>query len=114
GIAKTVVYSNFTSVQDLVTALLAREQGVAMAAIAEATPELPLDDNPAELLNRVLVLALAKVQERPNTWRLLLLPPEGSPAEFRSAIRRHRELVIAAMDPYIGWLLDRLDLADLD
>ncbi|MFL6021751.1 MAG: hypothetical protein ACJ72O_00280, partial [Marmoricola sp.] len=50
----------------------------------------------------------------PNTWRLLLLPPEGSPAAFRSAILNHRELVIAAMDPYIGWLLDQLDLADVD
>src|SRR5919204_3630953 len=50
GLAKTVVYDTFGGREELLRALLAREQERALSALAAALPEPPLPDDPEQVL----------------------------------------------------------------
>jgi len=82
-LAKTVVYDTFGNREELMRALLEREQERALSSLAAAMPEPPLPEDPREVLTRSLVTLLTAVREHPETWRLILLPPEGTPPVVR-------------------------------
>src|ERR687891_58260 len=73
-LAKTVVYDTFGNREELLRALLAREQERALSALAAAMPTAPLADDPRQILGEALTTLLEGVREHPETWRLILLP----------------------------------------
>ena len=50
GVSKTVVYNAFDDLDGLVLALVEREERHALAALAEAAPDLSGDEDPVETL----------------------------------------------------------------
>lgn len=112
-VAKTVVYDSVGNQEEVLRALIDREQGRALDDIAAAMPELPFDE-PEELLANGLNKLLHAVREHPATWRLILLPPEGTPPAMREEADRHREQLRGRLEPIIGWGLGQLGAGDLD
>src|SRR4051794_32229512 len=64
-LAKTVVYDTFGDREEMLRALLAREQERALSALAAAMPEPPLPDDPRRVLTDALVTLLTAVREQP-------------------------------------------------
>ena len=95
GITRPVVYGHFHDLPGLLEALIAREAERALRQLAAVLPV----DFAAGPLNRLLLAAfegyLRAVESDPDTWRLVLMPPEGAPATLREQIARGRDAVVA-------------------
>jgi AcrR family transcriptional regulator len=113
-IAKTVVYDAFGTRGDLLKALLEREQVRVLSAIAAAVPTLPLEGDPGAILTRGLADVLEEVRGHPETWRLILLPADGTPRSLRADVERNRQRLLRQMTPVVAWGMERLGLAQLD
>jgi AcrR family transcriptional regulator len=113
-LAKTVVYDSFGGREELLKALLAREQERALSVLAAALPEAPLADDPRQVLTESLTILIEGVREHPETWRLILLPPEGTPPAVRKTVDRQRELLVRRIEPVVAWGLHRIGANDLD
>jgi AcrR family transcriptional regulator len=114
GLAKTVVYDSFGNREELLRGLLMREQERALESLAAAMPEPPLPEDPREVLTASLVILLSAVREHPETWRLILLPPEGTPPVVRKTVDRQRELLVRQIEPMVEWGLKRIGAPALD
>jgi len=112
-IAKTVVYELFENREVLLRALLEREQRRALADVAAAIPA-SLDGEPLDLLMGSLSTALEAVRRHPDTWRLILLPAEGTPPAVRKSVDRHRDRLVRQIEPMVGWGVGRLGLGRLE
>ncbi len=113
-IAKTVVYAMFTDLDGLIASLLAREQDRSRQAITAAAPDLDLALDPVALAINSISAMLRDVAERPDSWRLVLLTPDGAPPGLRETIECHRSALLRQMAPFIGFLLIGLGLDDVD
>ncbi|MEV0673067.1 TetR/AcrR family transcriptional regulator [Mycobacterium sp. NPDC050441] len=82
-VTRTVVYQQFTDLAGLTTALLDRESAIAFAGMS--TVDQP--DLDPEHLGRGI---LAYLHAAPVSWRIILRPPEGAPAEVRQRIELGR------------------------
>jgi AcrR family transcriptional regulator len=101
GITRPIVYAHFSDLNGLLEALVARESRRALELLAVALP----DDLAGDLLG-ALAGYLEAVRAEPDTWRLVLMPPEGAPDVLREHIAEGRAAVIAqlasAVAPGIG------------
>jgi AcrR family transcriptional regulator len=113
GLTKSVVYATFGSGEQLLRALLDRELQRALADIAAALPQPP-HPSPGEMLSNSLAIILRAVHERPETWRLFVLPADGMPPAVRDDVARHRAELIDQVRPPIEWSLSRLSTEHVD
>jgi AcrR family transcriptional regulator len=97
GITRPVVYGHFQDLPGLLNALLDREHHRALTQLAEilpvATEERPL----VEVIFDGLRGYLEAVAASPLTWRLVLVPIEGSPAVLQERIAGDRAQVRAQL-----------------
>jgi AcrR family transcriptional regulator len=114
GLAKTVVYDSFGGREPLLKALLDREQQRALAVLAAAMPQPPLPEDPRQVLTESLTALLEGVREHPETWRLILLPPEGTPPVVRTTVDRQRALLVSQLEPIVEWGLGLTGAPALD
>ena len=112
-IAKTVVYDLFGNREELLHALLAREQERALSDVAAAIP-VSLDGEPIDLLMGSLSTVLEAVRRHPDTWRLILLPAEGTPPAVRASVDRHRDQLVEQIEPMVAWGVAQLGLGRLE
>jgi AcrR family transcriptional regulator len=113
-IAKTVVYDAFGNQADLLQALFEREQERALSAVADAMPTPPITGDPAEILVESITSLLEAVRRSPDTWRLILLPADGTPPALRTSVERHRQALLRQMEPLVAWGAAQLGLGHLD
>lgn len=87
GVTRPVVYGAFDNLGGLLHALFERQEQRALAQLAEAVPaELETD---AAILDGFHAFLLAVARD-PDTWRPILLPPEGTPEVVRERVQRNR------------------------
>jgi AcrR family transcriptional regulator len=96
-ISRPIVYGHFGDLGGLLDALVAREAGRALAQLREFLPTDLGDGPPQAVLLGALRGYLAAARSDPDTWRLVLMPPEGAPASLRHGIARGRAAVIAQL-----------------
>jgi AcrR family transcriptional regulator len=113
-IAKTVVYDAFGNKRELLGGLLEREQERVLSSIGAAMPALPLAGDPTQILANGLEAVLDAVHRHPETWRLILLPADGTPPSVRAEVERHREQLLRQMEPLVAWGAERLGFDHLD
>jgi AcrR family transcriptional regulator len=101
GISRPIVYGHFGDLQGLLAALVQRESEIALGQLASVLPTR-LDDDPAERLLAAFDAYLDAAEAQPETWRLVLMPPEGTPALLRDQVATQREAVIAALGGALG------------
>lgn len=95
GVSRPVVYDHFTNLAELIEVLIEREQRYAMAQLAEVAPDLEQAKRAdlAMMMNVGIPSYLEAVRARPETWRLILLPLEGTPEIVRERVESNLALV---------------------
>jgi AcrR family transcriptional regulator len=106
GVTRPVVYGVFPDVSAILSALVQREQARAMDAMMAALPEVPgggAEADPVEMLVAGLTAFLAAVRDHPRTWQVMLLPPEGAPAELQDRLASERDLALGRLRALAEW-----------
>lgn len=91
GIAKSVVYSIFGSMEGLQQAVMLREQDRAFALAERAVDVARAETDPLLAVTGGLETFLEGVAEQPMTWRLVFVPADNTPPGVREAILEGRE-----------------------
>jgi AcrR family transcriptional regulator len=114
GVTRPVVYDHFPNLGRLLYALIEREERISLEQLEHVVPDDP-DGDPAELLAEGVKRFLEAVASRPATWRIILLPLEGTPEIVRDHIETNRARTEERIARNVRWALKRSDLpADLD
>jgi AcrR family transcriptional regulator len=113
-VSKTVVYNAYGGLDLLLRALLDREETAALASLAHASPVSSTVADPASALAEWLRTLFGAVSENPVTWRLMLLPADGTPPAVRDRVERGREIALAQARHLTAALLAGDPDADLD
>lgn len=112
GVTRPVVYDHFPNLAMLLQALIEREERYALAQLAEFVPEDPADVEPAALFTSGVRRFLDAVASRPATWRIILLPLEGTPTIVRDHVEQNRARIQSRIEDHVRWAHARLGLAD--
>ncbi len=115
GITRPVVYDHFPNLNRLLHAVIEREERISLEQLAKVVPQDPGDHEPGELLATGVAQFLDAVRSRPATWRIILLPLEGTPSIVREHVEVNRALVLARIESLVRWGVERAKLPqDLD
>jgi AcrR family transcriptional regulator len=112
GITRPVVYDHFSNLNRLLHAVIEREERISLAQLAEVVPEEPGDHEPGELLAAGVARFLDAVTSRPATWRIILLPLEGTPEIVREHVEVNRARVLARIEGLVRWAVERSERRD--
>jgi AcrR family transcriptional regulator len=107
GVTRPVIYDHFPNLASLLRALIQREEHYALDQLAAVVPEPPHDGDPPELFAAGVRSFLDAVASRPDTWRIILLPPEGTPAIVREQVETNRAQVLERLEQFVRWAIDR-------
>ena len=115
GVTRPVVYDHFPNLGRLLHALVEREERYSLAQLEAVVPSDPGDRDPVELLASGVRGFLEAVVSRPETWRIILLPLEGTPAIVREHVETNRRRILERIECLVGWAIERRGLPrDLD
>ena len=104
GITRPVVYGHFDNMAGLLQALLEREGARAIDQLMVLLPKPDSGQEPGEVLLGGMRAFLEAVRDEPVTWRLVLMPPEGTPETLRDRtvlVRRAVTDRLAALSPEV-------------
>lgn len=107
GVSRPVVYGLFADLGDLLTALLEREEQLALGQLAEAVPVTLGERDPDQVVVDGILAFLRAVSDKPISWRVILLPVEGAPQALRERMERSRGAVIEQVERLVAWGLER-------
>ncbi|MEV6711047.1 TetR/AcrR family transcriptional regulator [Lentzea sp. NPDC051208] len=114
-VTKPVLYDLFANRGELISALLEREAGRATEQVLAALPTDFATRSPDDAFAYAVRVFVQAVVEAPDRWRLVLLPPEGTPHEFRDQVELVRAGVLAQIEDLAALGLKELGrLDDLD
>lgn len=115
AVTKPVLYDLFANRSDLISALLTREADRATEQVLAALPTDFASRAPDDAFADAVRVFVNAVVECPDRWRLVLLPPEGTPHEFRAQVELVRAGVVAQIEELAALGLKELGgLDDLD
>jgi AcrR family transcriptional regulator len=116
GITRPVIYDHFSNLGRLLQALIEREEAYALAQLDDVVPPEPqAAGDPPTMFAAGVRRFLDAVASRPNTWRVILLPPEGSPAIVREQVETNRARLLARLTQFVRWAVDQAGIrSDLD
>ncbi len=115
GVTRPVVYDHFHNLGRLLHALVEREERISLEQLELVVPDDPGDRDPVELLAGAVKRFLDAVASRPATWRIILLPLEGTPAIVREHVEINRARMLERIERLVRWAIKRRELpSDLD
>jgi AcrR family transcriptional regulator len=115
GVTRPVVYDHFPNLARLLHAVVEREERYSLEELDAVVPGDPGDRDPVELLAGGVRRFLQAVIDRPATWRIILLPLEGTPTLVRDQVETNRRRMVERIERLVRWAIDRHGLpADLD
>ncbi len=114
GVTRPVIYDHFPNLGRLLQTLIEREERYAVAQLAHIVPEDPGDANPVRVLAAGVGRFLTAVESRPATWRIILLPPEGTPAIVRQHIETQRSRTLQRIEQLVDEAVARAEFPVLD
>ncbi len=96
GVTRPVIYDHFPNLGALLQALIEREERIALSQMAQVIPgpELAVSADPVALLGVGVRRFLEAVASRPPTWRIILLPLDGTPAIVREHVETNRARIL--------------------
>lgn len=103
GVTRPVIYDHFPNLGRLLQALIEREERYALSQLAAVVPGTVPDGDPALLFAEGVRRFLDAVTSRPGTWRIILLPPEGTPAAVREQVETNRTEVLERLQQLVLW-----------
>jgi AcrR family transcriptional regulator len=115
GVTRPVVYDHFANLADLLHTLIEREERCSLEQLSHVVPDTATDQAPVEMLAGGVRRFLEVVSERPKTWRLILLPPAGTPAIVREHVEQNRSRILERIERLVQRSIDQGELPpDLD
>jgi AcrR family transcriptional regulator len=115
AVTKPVLYDLFANRGELISALLEREAARATEQVLAALPTDFATRSPDDAFADAVRVFVNAVVAAPDRWRLVLLPPEGTPHEFRAQVELVRTGVLAQIEDLAALGLKELGgLDDLD
>lgn len=90
GITRTLVYHQFQGLPGLLTALVDREAGRAMAGLLKVITQQPAGGR--DPFTAALAGLIQAADADPATWRMFLMPSEGGPPELYERIAQGHAL----------------------
>jgi AcrR family transcriptional regulator len=111
GVTRPVVYDHFPNLGQLLQTLIEREERYSLMQLERVVPAEPGNVHPADLLAAGVRRFLDAVASRPATWRLILLPLDGTPALVREHVETNRARTLARIEQLVRWAVDRQQLA---
>lgn len=112
GVTRPVVYDHFANLGSLLQALIEREEQYAVEQLARVVPEMPGNSEPAELFAAGVRRFLDAVASRPATWRIILLPLDGTPALVRQHVEQNRARIQERIEHLVRWGQAQLGAGD--
>ncbi len=106
-VSRPVIYGVFPGLGELLGALLDRQERRALAQLAAALPAGPGGRDPDRIIVDAVRSFVAVVAGDPDTWRPILLPPEGTPKVVGERVARDRERVRRQLETLLASALDR-------
>jgi AcrR family transcriptional regulator len=103
GVTRPVVYDHFPDLGRLLHAVIEREERISLEQLAEVVPDEPDGRQPGQLLASGVTQFLHAVTSRPATWRIILLPLEGTPAIVRQHVEAGRARVLQRVERLVRW-----------
>jgi AcrR family transcriptional regulator len=115
GVTRPVVYDHFPNLGRLLHALIEREEQYAIEQLEEIVPDDPGELDPTELFAGGVRRFLEAVADRPATWRIILLPLDGTPEVVRDHVETNRARTQKRIENLVRVALKQADLrTDLD
>lgn len=114
GVAKPVLYEMFGNRAELLHALIEREEQRALRQVVDALPDEVGGRSPEMVFAEAVRAFLEAVAARPESWRVLLLPVEGAPAEVQERFDRARAGVLARVEEFAEWGMSQRPGGELD
>lgn len=112
GVTRPVVYDHFPNLGSLLRALIEREERYALDQLAAIVPQPPPEGEPPDLFAAGVRRFLDAVASRPNTWRIILLPPEGTPTIVREHVETNRAQVLERLEQFVRWAIEQAAIPD--
>lgn len=112
GVTRPVVYDHFPNLGRLLHVLVEREERYSLEQLERVVPDDPGDGDPIELLAGGVRRFLTAVTSRPATWRLILLPLDGTPAVVRDQVEANRTRMVQRIARLVQWAMERPELPD--
>jgi AcrR family transcriptional regulator len=109
GVTRPVVYDHFPNLPLLLHALVKREERYSLEQLDQVVPPVPGQEgetDPAEILAGAVRRFLDAVMDRPATWRLILLPLEGTPALVREHVEVNRARIVERIETFVCWAVE--------
>ncbi|GAB0105172.1 TetR/AcrR family transcriptional regulator [Nocardia sp. JMUB6875] len=101
GVTRPALYGEFGDRDQLFAALLDREEEKVMELVEASMPEFPPGADPLEFAGRLADVYLELVLSAPQSFRFVLMPPEGAPPgtserveQGKAAIRDRSRMLI--------------------
>ena len=115
GVTRPVIYDHFPNLGTLLHTLVEREERYSREQLERVVPDDPGDSDPVEVLAGSVRRFLDAVTARPATWRIILLPLDGTPAIVRQHVETHRAKILERIERLVHWAINRNELpSDLD
>jgi AcrR family transcriptional regulator len=116
GVTRPVIYDHFSNLGRLLQALIEREEAYALAQLDDVVPPpAQASGDPPAMFAAGVRRFLDAVASRPDTWRIILLPPEGTPAIVREHVETNRARLLARLTEFVGLAVQRSGIeAELD
>ena len=112
GVTRPVVYDHFPNLGRLLYALVEREERISVEQLEQVVPDDPGDREPIDLLAEGVKRFLEAVASRPATWRIILLPLEGTPQVVRDHIETNRARTQERIAKLVRWAMSRPEIPD--
>jgi AcrR family transcriptional regulator len=107
GVTRPVIYDHFRNLGQLLEALIEREERYALEQLARIFPADPGTSDPIDVLAGGVRRFLDAVASRPDTWRIILLPLEGTPAIVRDHVETNRARTLEQVQGLVRWAIER-------
>ncbi|HET9257287.1 MAG TPA: TetR/AcrR family transcriptional regulator [Pseudonocardiaceae bacterium] len=114
GVTKPVVYECFPNKDELLLALLDREERRLMDAIAASLPGDLISDNVEAVLAAGLTAFLTGAGQAPNSWRVVFDAGFSSGSVVAERVRRVREMVVGQLRELVRQYMALGGVDDID
>jgi AcrR family transcriptional regulator len=118
GVTRPVVYDHFPNLPQLLHALVEREERYSLEQLDQVVPQpspAERSGDPGDVLAAAVRRFLDAVMDRPATWRLILLPLDGTPTLVRQHVEINRARILEQIEAFVRASIDSGQLPqDLD